>query len=38
MTLRIAAATAALILATSTMALAADQSVRFALNSQNASG
>jgi hypothetical protein len=38
MSLRIAAATAALILATSTMALAADQPVRFALNPQNGSG
>jgi len=38
MFIRIAAATAALILATSTMALAANQSVRFALNPQNASG
>jgi len=38
MSLRIAAATAALVLATSTLAFAADQPLRFALNSQNASG
>jgi hypothetical protein len=38
MSIRFAAATAALILATSTMALAADQPLRFALNPQNASG
>jgi hypothetical protein len=38
MFIRIAAVTAALILTTSTMALAANQSVRFALNPQNASG